>query len=128
MISGSPAEGPWSHPSRCPVRRGVAPAVHRRHRQVELLHKPLRKILSQNERARWSRRTPPRPASALDGQSAGSSCLAMAIISTLVLLVNVYVCRCAPCYVSMLEAEMFEAFAHNIAEKKTALPKALREA
>ena len=52
----------------------------------------------------------------------------MAIISTLVLLVNVYVCRCAPCYVSMLEAEMFEAFAHNIAEKKTALPKALREA
>ena len=52
----------------------------------------------------------------------------MAIISTLGLLVNVYVCRCAPYYVPMLEAEMYETFVHNIAEKKTALPKVLREA
>ena len=52
----------------------------------------------------------------------------MAIISTLGLLVNVYVCRCAPYYVPVLEDEMYETFVNNIAEKKTALPKVLREA
>ena len=52
----------------------------------------------------------------------------MAIISPLGLLVNVYVCRCAPYYVLMLEDEMYATFVNNIAEKKAALPKVLREA
>ena len=69
---------------------------------------------------------PSRPEIALDGQSAGSACLATAIILTLVLLVCVCVGRCALYY--MLEGKMFETRDHYRAEKKTALPKALRKA
>ena len=64
-----------------------------------MLHlESLWKALSQNSKGKLVTKKPSLPASALDGQSAGSSCLAMAIISSLVLLMNVYVCRCAPCY------------------------------
>ena len=52
----------------------------------------------------------------------------MAIISTLLLLAFMGICRCATCYAPMLEAEAYETFVHNFTEKKTALPKALREA
>ena len=69
---------------------------------------------------------PPRPEIELDGQSDGSECLAMAIILTLMLFMCVCVSCCALFY--MLEGKMFETRDHYRAEKKTALPKALRKA
>ena len=61
---------------------------------------------------------------ALDGHSAGSACLAMAIISTLRL--RVCVCRCA--LYCMPEGKLFETREQLRAVKKTALPKVLRKA
>ena len=52
----------------------------------------------------------------------------MAIILALMFPAFVDICHCAPCYAFMFEAEMYETFVNNIAEKKTALPKVLREA
>ena len=69
---------------------------------------------------------PPRSEIALDDQSAGSACLAIAIFLTLVLLVCVCVGRCALYF--MLEGKLFETRDHYRAEKKTALPKAFRKA
>ena len=59
----------------------------------------------------------------LDGQAASGSRLAMAIVSTLKLIVFVCICRCASCYSSILEVAEAKKFV-----KKTVLPKALREA
>ena len=71
---------------------------------------------------------PSRPEIALNGQSAGSACLASAIILTLVLLAYECVGHCAPYFMRMLEGKLFETRDHYRAEKKTALPKALRKA
>ena len=52
------------------------------------------------------------------GQVARDWYLAMAIISTLMLLALGYICHCATCYVSMLEAEEYEALVHHFTGKR----------
>ena len=96
-----------------------------------LLRKPLVKALSKCEKGkvvsaagRRSRRVPGRQ---LQGQAARLGNLAMAILSTLMPFVSVCICRCAPCCVTVLRAKGCENCINYTTEKKTALPKALRE-
>ena len=131
------------------VLRGVAPAVYRRHRIVKRLREQkvkdlsqkvqgvtqealatggrdlrlrrVRRLFLQHHRARVLR--PGLFRAWLDGQAVSRSCLAMAIISTLLLLVSVCICHCAYCYPSFVKAAEENKFL-----KKTALPKALRSA
>ena len=51
----------------------------------------------------------------------------MAILSTLLLLVSVCICRCAPCFVNISVAKELVYGVNKAVMCKAALPKALRE-
>ena len=109
----------------------LRPANFRLYRNVKRFRKPLVKALSKCEKGklvatagRRSRRVPRRH---LQGQAVRNGNLAMAIISTFMSFVSVCICRCAPCCVTVLRAKGCENCINYTTEKKTALPKALRE-
>ena len=103
--------------------RGAAPAGYRRHRNVAQSpkHRDCARRSSRRDRNVVLLRTSQVKALSQNGS------LVMVIISPLMLFVFVCICRCAPCYMLIRKTWGCENYSNYSTEKKTSLPKALRE-